>query len=158
MCVLKHGLLAFIDRAYTVLTAHRNYRKGHGWSMRRLTLDVFGAESQALQITVPAVLYFVQNNLQYVAVSNLDAATFQVTYQLQILTTALFSVMLLRRKLSPQKWYALLLLTAGIALVQLPTGKSGKGEKSATASGIAQLAGLAAVMVACIISGIAGVW
>jgi solute carrier family 35 (UDP-sugar transporter), member A1/2/3 len=124
--------------------------------VQKLVDDVVGADSQALQMTVPAVLYFVQNNLQYVAVSNLDAATFQVTYQLKILTTALFSVMLLGRKLSSQKWYALLLLTGGIALVQLPTGEAWATKSSA--GSLAQLAGLTAVLVACILSGLAGVW
>ena len=52
-----------------------------------------------LQLTVPAGLYTVQNNLAYFAMSHLDAATYQLLYQLKILTTALFSVALLKRSL-----------------------------------------------------------
>ena len=32
-----------------------------------------------LKMSVPAIVYMIQNNLQYVAVSNLEAAVFQVT-------------------------------------------------------------------------------
>ena len=66
-----------------------------------------------------AGLYTVQKNLLYLAISNLDAAVFQVTYQSKILTTAVFSVLILKRKLSCQKIIGLLILTLGVALVQL---------------------------------------
>src|SRR5579862_9984285 len=82
--------------------------------LKALHNSVFTSDSWKLAI--PASLYTLQNTLQYVAVSNLDAATFQVTYQLKILTTALFSVTLLHRTLSLQKWVSLLLLTCGVAL------------------------------------------
>ncbi|KAI9017627.1 nucleotide-sugar transporter-domain-containing protein [Gaertneriomyces semiglobifer] len=115
--------------------------------------DVFGPHSHWKAMTVPAVLYFIQNNLQYIAVQYLDPATFQVTYQMKILTTAVFSVMILGRSLSRLKWISLFLLTAGIALVQMD------GKKTDTkADGMRQFFGLIAVTVACVLSGLAGVW
>ncbi|KAF1936967.1 nucleotide-sugar transporter [Clathrospora elynae] len=89
---------------------------------RTLTTAMFTNESWKLAI--PAVLYTIQNTLQYVAVSNLDAATFQVTYQLKILTTAIFSVVMLRRVLSPRQWLSLLLLVVGVSIIQVPQATS----------------------------------
>jgi UDP-galactose transporter len=83
-----------------------------------LTTAILSNESWKLGI--PALLYTVQNTLQYIAVSNLDAATFQVTYQLKILTTAIFSVLMLGRSLSPRKWMSLLLLIVGVSIIQVP--------------------------------------
>ncbi|KCV69029.1 hypothetical protein H696_04448 [Fonticula alba] len=74
---------------------------------------------QLLPLAIPAVLYTLQNNLQYVAASNLDAAVFQVTYQLKIIATALCSVLMLGRSLSKTRWLSLVVLTAGVALVQM---------------------------------------
>ncbi len=76
--------------------------------------------NESWKLAIPALIYTVQNTLQYVAVSNLDAATFQVTYQLKILTTAIFSVLMLGRVLSARKWASLLLLIVGVAIIQLP--------------------------------------
>ncbi|KUJ08278.1 nucleotide-sugar transporter [Mollisia scopiformis] len=86
--------------------------------LTRLFKEVFAGDGWKL--SVPAVLYTLQSSLLYRAISNLNVATFQVTYQLRILTTALFSVLLLRRQLSVTKWLALFLLTFGIAVVQVP--------------------------------------
>jgi UDP-sugar transporter A1/2/3 len=71
------------------------------------------------KLAVPAILYVIQNNLQYVAASNLDVATFQVTYQMKILTTAFFSVLMLGKRLSRAKWCALVMLALGVGIVQL---------------------------------------
>jgi UDP-galactose transporter len=76
--------------------------------------------NESWKLAIPAVLYTIQNTLQYIAVSNLDAATFQVTYQLKILTTAVFSVVMLGRTLSARKWMALVLLVVGVSIIQVP--------------------------------------
>lgn len=101
----------------------------------------------------------IQNNLQYVAASNLDAATFQVTYQIKILTTAAFSVVLLRRKLSPQQWLALLCLTIGVGIVQIQAHQA-RPVRSETlhVHAMNPFRGLVAVTIACVTSGLAGVY
>jgi UDP-sugar transporter A1/2/3 len=74
---------------------------------------------ETLKLLIPAGLYTLQNNLLFVALSNLDAATYQVTYQLKILTTALFSVLMLGKKLDSIKWISLVLLMMGVSFVQV---------------------------------------
>ncbi|VDN41581.1 unnamed protein product [Gongylonema pulchrum] len=81
--------------------------------------DIIKQPIDTLKVCVPAVIYVIQNNLLYVAVSNLPAATYMVSYQLKILTTALFTVIILRRRLSLVQWLALIILFGGVALVQL---------------------------------------
>lgn len=140
---------------------------------RQLYDAVFSSDSWKL--IVPAVLFTLQTSLLYIATSNLDAATFQVTYQLRILTTVFFSVCLLGRKLSTRQWLALLLLTVGIAIVQLPSSFSltdlrslfiastleTRAEISEVGSvklTISPMKGLTAVIGASITSGLVGVY
>mgnify|MGYP002259980518 FL=1 len=40
--------------------------------------SIIGQPFDTLKLSIPALIYTVQNNLQYIAISNLDAATFQV--------------------------------------------------------------------------------
>jgi UDP-sugar transporter A1/2/3 len=103
----------------------------------------------------------IQNNLQFVAAANLEAATFQVSYQMKILTTAAFSVVLLRRKLSPLKWLALFFLALGVGLVQIQCiiAKSPSDEpSSADVHTMVPFKGFLAVAAACFTSGLAGVY
>ena len=155
------------------------------------------------RMAIPAMLYTMQNSLVYVAVSHLSAATFQVTYQLKILTTAVFSVLLLNKSLTIRKWLSLLFLMLGVAVVQIPAeskdlyvlsikdlkngaafhsprsiwdlkalGNAAAGQlskRSATYEGIDEdfallhpevnaTVGLTAVLAACLLSGLAGVY
>ena len=68
---------------------------------------------------MPALAYVVQNNLLLVAADNLEGPVLALFGQLKILTTALFSVTMLRRTLGARCWFALVALTLGIATVQV---------------------------------------
>ncbi|XP_077539534.1 UDP-N-acetylglucosamine transporter-like isoform X2 [Haemaphysalis longicornis] len=109
-----------------------------------------------LKVAVPSMVYNIQNNLLYVGATHLDAATCQVTYQLKILTTALFSLVLLNKKIAPVQWVALVVLFIGVALVQLAQ----LGGPTTTVSGHVQrpLVGFLAILAACGLSGFAGVY
>ncbi|TFJ85690.1 hypothetical protein NSK_003198 [Nannochloropsis salina CCMP1776] len=116
---------------------------------------------ELLLLSVPSLLYTVQNNLLYTALANLDAAIYQVCYQLKILTTALFSVLLLKRSLSRTKWTALIILTVGVSFAELDAHKPKASLPSSFPSaGDEQnpTLGFLCVLMACMTSGFAGVW
>jgi UDP-sugar transporter A1/2/3 len=77
----------------------------------------------SIKTGIPALLFTIQNNLIYLAISNLDAAVFQVTFQIKILTTAFFTVALLKRSLKFTQWVALIILTTGVAIIQIQNVK-----------------------------------
>ncbi|KAL9027261.1 MAG: hypothetical protein Q9196_004187 [Gyalolechia fulgens] len=110
----------------TICSTLALYEMSRSMSPSTPTTSLLGGLANAVfigdswKLAIPASLYVLQNSLQYFAISNLDTAIFQVTYQFKILPTALFSVILLGRPLSPRKWLALALLMLGVAIVQLP--------------------------------------
>ena len=53
----------------------------------------------------------------YLSAHNLQYS--QVTYQLKIVTTAVMSVIILHKHITRTQWLSLLMLTAGVALVQV---------------------------------------
>ncbi len=56
---------------------------GQGWklmpTLKLLKYEIIEKYHETLKVSIPSFLYTVQNNLIYVALSNLDAATFQVS-------------------------------------------------------------------------------
>lgn len=106
-----------------------------------------------LKVGVPALLYVIQNNLLYLSAKNLDAATSQVTYQLKILTTAIFSIIMLKKKITLIQWVSLLILILGVVMVQLSNAVE-KGKPV----GENRLLGFSAIIMACLLSGLSGVY
>ena len=80
--------------------------------------------------------------------------------QLKLLTTAIFSILFFKHSLSSAKWFSLVLLTIGVAIVQLDTTDTSGGRSKAHHLAAAQdpRKGFAAILAACISSGLAGAW
>lgn len=121
---------------------------------------VIETPEEVAKLFVPSLLYTIQNNLLYLALTNLDAATYQVCYQMKILTTAIFSAIMLNRKFSAKKWFALVLLTIGVALAQSSGSGDTHTENHASESEAQQnrFVGLVAVLCAACTSGFSGVY
>jgi UDP-sugar transporter A1/2/3 len=126
------------------------YKKIHNL----LSREFFGKPKELLKMSVPSMTYAIQNNLDFIALSNLDAGVYQVTTQLKVVTTAIFMMLFLGRKFSGRRWLAILLLFAGVALVQL----NNIDDKSSTNKGENHFKGLAAVLSTCVTAGFAGVY
>ncbi|KAK8801028.1 hypothetical protein WA588_001856 [Blastocystis sp. NMH] len=117
--------------------------------------EVFIKWRRTLLLFVPAFLYAIQNNLLLVAITNLDSAIYSVTYQMKILTTALFSVFLLHKHLSLRKWIALIIIVPGVGLVEL-SSKSATMKMNTTAQD--PLLGFICIVICSLTSGFAGVF
>lgn len=131
-----------------------------GW-FTEMYKHIWKSPDQMLKMSVPSFLYVVQNNLLYLALTNLDAATYQVCYQLKILTTAIFSVLMLQRKFSRQKWLSLVFLFVGVAIVQTAGNAQSDTETTAetsTTTTQSRTLGFFAILCAACTSGFSGVY
>jgi len=86
--------------------------------VNRLVEDAKVNSHEWIAMSVPALLYTVQNNCLYIGFLHLEAAVGQVTYQSKIFFTAVCSVWMLGKKLTPAQWFSLLLLAVGVVCVQ----------------------------------------
>ena len=105
---------------------------------------------------MPSLIYTVQNNLLFYALSNLNAATFQVGYQIKLLTTAVFSVLMLGKSISRMQWLSLVILAAGVAIAQLSAQNEAAKKKDDDSKNV--ILGFIAVVLAACLSGFAGVY
>lgn len=135
------------------------FKATKGGLLKSIRENIFDRPLDALKIAVPALLYLVQNTLLYVALSNLSAPLFQVTYQAKLVTTAVVSVIMLNRRYSPKQWVCLVLLSIGVAIVVLGEKKEDKTDVDNPDKPAQSLAvGLVAVTIACFCSALAGVY
>ena len=84
--------------------------------------------------------------------SPLSQRNYQILSQLKILVTASFAVLILRTRLTWIKWLSLVILVAGVALVQV------SGLKEDSAQNQSNMIGFVSVVFCCTLSGFSGVY
>jgi len=134
------GLLIRGAGSYEVLSSNLYH---HIWVER----------SQTLRLGIPATCYALQNNLIFLAISNLSAAAAQVLYQMKTVSTAFFTVVLLGRRYKIPQWVSFFMLSVGVILVQSQDAKS-----ASLPTGASPAVGTAAALMAAALSGFAGVY
>ena len=150
-------LLFVCELSKLILSCGLEFYSSQGKFMENIRIHILDRPFDALKISVPALLYLVQNTLLYVALSNLTAPIFQVTYQAKLVTTAIISVIMLQRSYQLRQWICLVGISIGVAIVVLGERKAEDEEKDnnkTTNLGV----GLVAVTVACCSSALAGVY
>ena len=100
-------------------------------------------------VTVPASAYNLQMTLEYIALANLDAAMFSVLVQTKLLFTAVFSAIVIRKKLKYIQVISLTLLTVGVMLCNMKFGED---------AGVSNTKGIMATLGIAVSSGFASVY
>jgi len=78
----------------------------------------FRVNQDTIMYCLPALIYFLQNNIVFLALLHVDPTTYQILVNLKILTTGILSYIVLNKKLSSLQWSALFLLAIGCAISQ----------------------------------------
>jgi len=104
--------------------------------------------ADVLKLCVPAILYAIQNNLQYIIE---EAPLFLVLYQSKIITTALFYSTMLSKRLSIKEWGCVGVLTIGVSMAE-------SSQLEIVPHHASNIVGIVSVIFACLSSGLAGVY
>jgi solute carrier family 35 (UDP-sugar transporter), member A1/2/3 len=108
----------------------------------------------------------VQNQLLFLSLRNISNVSFQLLAQLKLLTAALFSVILLKRRLDLIQWTSLVVLVTGVVIAHMPNEMCGmplweafqrQPESTSFATDVSStVIGVASVLCSCCLSGFSG--
>jgi len=92
--------------------------KALSWSSKRLASSLSFTATNLVML-VPATMYVLQNIFQFAAINGLSPAVYVTGAQLKVVSTAFFSVLLLKKRLCFRQIVSFVPLMVGVALVQL---------------------------------------
>ncbi|CAF1357765.1 unnamed protein product [Adineta ricciae] len=120
---------------------------------------------QSLPYSMPAILYFINNNLAVHMQLYMDPASYQILANFKIFTTAILYRLLIKHKLSRQQWFALSLLFFGGLAYSIGTIKNSSLTSKRSTTSSTQMRemyihpfGIPMIGIYCTLSGLAGVY
>ena len=139
-----------------LLLAYTEGRSGVVAAVREL-------RANSLRLILPSALYLAQNSLLFCGIRLLTPTSYTVCSQIKILTSAIFSVLLLNQKVTRRQYLALFALTVGMVMVQLEDGASRGIAEGSHSTGSYQmnsssLRGVLSVLAAALTSGFSGAY
>ncbi|XP_046839146.1 probable UDP-sugar transporter protein SLC35A4 isoform X2 [Xenia sp. Carnegie-2017] len=111
-----------------------------------------------ISFSVPAILYCFNNNVSILVQQYLDPASYVIMSNLKIPITAFLYRLIIMRRLSFRKWFAIFLLTAAGTLNSLGNLVSEEKLHDHINDVHVTLTGLFIMLVSCVVSGLAGIW
>ncbi len=125
-------------------------------------IQLFLLFKQSIPYSIPAIIYFLNNNLAVHMQIHMDPASYQILSNFKIFTTAILYRLIIKHKLSNQQWFALILLFLGSLAHSFGTLKNSSSiSKSLTDSNIEMYIhplGIPMIAIYCTLSGFAGVY
>jgi len=140
------------------------YLATNGHLLQSIQENIIERPCDFLRVIIPSLIYLLQNSVRYVAISNLTAPIYEVTFQCKLLTTAVVSVLMLQRRYSAKQWACLVILVVGVSVVVLGAheeskGGGGKNQNERDGANSENLfLGLIAITVVCLCSAFGGVY
>lgn len=136
---------------YSIWMISKDLPKGK--SLKEHIIYLIGTSKKMFAL---ALIYGAMNILSFVSLRNISAGMFTIFAQCKIMTTAVFSSIILRRHYSWTKWRALAALMMGVLLFSQPIW--GDPEKSKSIEGGNAAVGTAAVLIEVSLSGFASIY
>jgi UDP-sugar transporter A1/2/3 len=156
IAVILDELIKLVFCFLILFIAYKKEEKQEESFIHFLRLNAFKLQP-FLHMAIPAICFAIQKNLTFVAISNLEAATFQVASQGKILTTAFFSYLILSISLNRRQIFSLLLLIGGVCMVQFEVNQT-EQSVSSNKGHDDPVIGFMSVSGVCISSGFASVY
>lgn len=152
--VLSEGLKILISLAAAAHGFFNNTESSAEHSPDFLGHVLAGHENSA----VPAFLYTLSATSQSLGAYNLDILQYLMLSQVKLILTPVFSKFFLKQNLQPHQWLCLVVLTTGMALVQVGSAARSFGAPRADDAGKDMIFGIIAMLVAGFCSAFAGVY